>query len=245
MPWDQLGIYIYNLGHQVMPVRGDGFCFLDAIDLVLYCYHNEVVTLNSLASNILGHLAANVNFYKEFHTEDVLKDTEGYFKFGNYCDSVLNVIIFATARALKLNLSIYQKGPNGNIQILKQTTNTTGREVHLKFTQNSHNPANNHYDAILLFDKHAEICQQDEDNFEMPSPTSLQQIMQDDADEVIDLTDDSKTTVIQHPEFVPYNNNNNELQFTTNLFDEHSTRIGWRPYTGYRWYEDLQEVNVA
>ena len=58
MLWDQLSIYIYNLGHQVMPVRGDGFCFLNAIDMVLYCDHNEVVTFDSMESTILGHLEA-------------------------------------------------------------------------------------------------------------------------------------------------------------------------------------------
>ena len=42
--------------------------------------------------------------------------------------------------------------------------------------------------------------------------------MEDDADEVIDLTCDSKTTFMQHPEFFQHNNNNNELQFPTNLF---------------------------
>ena len=37
--------------------------------------------------------------------------------------------------------------------------------------------------------------------------------MQDDADEVINLTDDSENTVIQHSHFVPYDKNNNECQF--------------------------------
>ena len=100
MPWDQLGIYIYNHSSQVMPVRDDGFCFLNAIDLALYCDHNEVIAFDSLASNILGHLVANVNYYKWFHTGDVLKDAEGYFKFGSYCDSVVNLIITATTKAL-------------------------------------------------------------------------------------------------------------------------------------------------
>ena len=44
-----------------------------------------------------------------------------------------------------------------------------------------------HYDANLLFDKPAQLCQQDE-NFESPSATSLQAVMQDEVDEVIDLT---------------------------------------------------------
>ena len=59
---------MYNLGHQVILVMGDGFCFLNATDLVLYCDHNEVVAFNSLASIILGHLVANVNYYEWFHT---------------------------------------------------------------------------------------------------------------------------------------------------------------------------------
>ena len=94
---------------------------------------------------------------------------EGYFKFGNYCDSVLSVITVATRRALQQNLSIYQKGPKGNMQILEQTTNTTGREVHLKFTWDPCNLANNYHDTILLFHKPSELHQQDKDNFESPS----------------------------------------------------------------------------
>ena len=42
-------------------------------------------------------------------------------------------------------------------------------------------------------------------------------MMQDDADEVICLTHDSKTTFMQHNVYCSYNNNNNE-QFPTQLF---------------------------
>ena len=61
IPWDQLPMHLVSHGCKVMPVRGDGFCFLNAIDLVLYCDNNEAVTVNSLESNILGHLTANVD----------------------------------------------------------------------------------------------------------------------------------------------------------------------------------------
>ena len=97
-----------------MPIRGDGFCFLNAIDLVLYCEYNEVVTVNSLASNILGHLVGNFNYCEWFHTGDILRDAKGYFKCENYCDSVVDLIIIVTTKALNLNLSIYQNGPNGS-----------------------------------------------------------------------------------------------------------------------------------
>ena len=82
MAWDQLDTYIYYIGHQLMPVRGDGFCFLNAIDMELYCDHNAVVTFDSLASTILGHLVANIRYYEWLHAVDVLKDADDYFKFG-------------------------------------------------------------------------------------------------------------------------------------------------------------------
>ena len=92
---------------------------------------------------------ANVYYYKQFHTGDVLKDAERYFKFGTHCDHVLDLIV-ATARALKLNLTIYQKGLKGNLQFLKHSTHATGKDVYLKFTCDPSNVANNKYEAILL-----------------------------------------------------------------------------------------------
>ena len=72
MPWDQLGIYLFSYSCKVMPVRGVSFGFLNAIDLVLYCDYNDVVMVDILASNIPGHLAANVDYYKQFHMGDIL-----------------------------------------------------------------------------------------------------------------------------------------------------------------------------
>ena len=115
MLWDQLCFYIYNLSSQITPVRADGFCFLHAVEMVLNMDHDEVVTFDSMESTILDHLAASANYYKLFHTGNVLKDTEGYFKFRMYCENVLNLIVVATARALMLNLTIYQKRLKGNI----------------------------------------------------------------------------------------------------------------------------------
>ena len=152
-----------------MPVRGNGFCFLNALDLVLYCDYNEVVIVASLASSILGHLVANVDHYKWFHAEDILRDTEGYFKFGNSCHSVINLIIIANTKALNIN---------GNIQVIEQTTDTKFREIHLKFMWDPIMQLKNHYDAILLPHKCHQVFDHEEDNFESPRLTSSQPIMQ-------------------------------------------------------------------
>ena len=74
----------------------------------MYCDHDEVVTVDDMVNNILEHLAANADYYKQFHTGDLLWDAEGYFKFEISYDSIISLIIIATAKAVILNLSIYQ-----------------------------------------------------------------------------------------------------------------------------------------
>ena len=178
--------------------------------------HDEMVTLDTIESSILDHLASNVNYYKLFHTGHVLKDTQRYFKFGMYCDNVLDLTAVATARALKLNLTIYQKGLKGNIQILKHTTEATAKEAHLKFTCDPSNVANNHYKAILLLDKPTQRLTEEEVTIISPHPSNIEQTRS--LDDVIDLTDDSEMTTCQQFDSLQNNTGNNELQFPTHLF---------------------------
>ena len=136
--------------------------------------HNEEMTLGKLQSSILDHMAANVNYYKQFHTGNVLKDEKIYFKFGTYCNSVVDLIIVATARALNMNLKIYQKGPMGNIQILEYITYATAKEIHLKFTHDPSNVASNHYDSILLLEEPSLSHTDIEVTIESPCPSTIE-----------------------------------------------------------------------
>ena len=93
-----------------------------------------------------------------------------------------------------------------------------GKEVHLKFTQDPGNAANNHYESMLLLNKPTER-HTEEVAIESPHPNTFEQpISQDDVDDVIDLTDDSEMTAVQQPDSVQYNTSNNELPFPTHLF---------------------------
>ena len=180
--------------------------------------HDEEMTLGKLQSSILDHMAANVNYYKQFHTGNVLKDVKRYFKFGTYCDSVVDLIVVATARALNMNLKIYQKGPMGNIQILEHITHATAKEVHLKFTHDPSNVASNHYDSILLLEEPTPRHTDEEVTIESPCPSTIEQpICLDDAD-VIDLTDDSEVTTCEQADSLQNNTSDNELQFPMHLF---------------------------
>ena len=97
------------------------------------CDYDEVVTLDDTVNNILEHLVANDAYYREFHTGYLLWNVEGYFKFGSYCNSVIDVITIATAQALHLNMSIFQEGPVGNLHVIEKTSKSRGRDVHWKF----------------------------------------------------------------------------------------------------------------
>ena len=79
MPWDQLGIHMISLSQKVMPVMGNGSCFLNAIDLVLYHDYDGVVTVDHMANSILEHLSTNADYYKQYHTGDL------YIRCGGVC----------------------------------------------------------------------------------------------------------------------------------------------------------------
>ena len=203
MPWDHLPYYIIKLQCQVTPVVSDGFCFLHAVSMILHMDHDEVVTLENMESSILDHMASNVNCYKLFHTGHVLKDIQRYFKCGMYCKNVLNLIVVAT---------IYQKGLTGNIQILKHITHATVKEAHLKFTCDPSNVANNHYEAILLIDEPTQRHTEEEVTIESPCSRTFEQPRSwDDADDVIDLTDDSEMTFSEQLDSLHNNTSKNEL----------------------------------
>ena len=175
MPWNKLPQFVCKLQHQVIPNRADGFCFLQAVCLTVYMDHDEDMTLGKLQSSILDHMAANVNYYKQFHTGNVLKDVKRYFEFGTYCNSIVDLIVVAMASTLNMNLKIYQKGPSGNIQILEYITNATAKEIHLKFTHDPSNVASNHYDSILLLEEPTQRHTDEEVTIESPCPSTIEQ----------------------------------------------------------------------
>ena len=217
VPWDKLPDFIEKLWHKVTPVRDDGFCFLRAVCLAVCMDHDEEMSVKKLQSSVLNHMQANVDYYKKFHTGNVLKDVKRYFKLGTYCDSVVDIIVIAAARALNMNLKIYQRGTLGNIQIQEHITNATGKEIHLKFTQDSSNMAMNHYYCILPLEEPTPCHTDEQVTIESPSLTTTGQATCLDDVDVIDLMQDGDSTTSEHQE-TPHNNIGDELQFPMHLF---------------------------
>ena len=217
MSWDKLPEFVCKLHHQVVPIRDNGYCFLQAVCMVGCMDHDEEMSLEKLQSSILNHMAANVDYYQQFHTGNVLKDVKRYFKLSTYCDSIVDIIVIAAARALNMNLKIYQKGTLGNIQIQEHITNATGKEIHLKFTHDNSNMAMNHYNCILLLEEPTLSHTDEEVTIESPGPSTIGQPTSVDDVDVIDLTEDSDITTSEHPE-TTHNSTGDELQFPMHLF---------------------------
>ena len=217
VPWNKLPDFVDKLRHQVIPIRDDGFCFLQAVCLAVCMDHDEEMSVEKLQSSILNNMEANVDYYQKFHTGNVLKDVKRYFKFGTYYNSIVDIIVIAAARALNMNLKIYQRGTSGNIQIQEHITNATGKEIHLKFTHDNINVAMNHYDCILLLEEPTLSHTDEQVTIESPSPTTTGQATCMDNADVIDLMEDCKSTTSKHQE-MPHNNTGDELQFPMDLF---------------------------
>ena len=78
--------------------------------------------------------------------------------------------------------------------------------------------ANNHHEAILLLDEPTRHTDE-EVTIESPCPSTLEQsICLDNADDVIDLTDDSEMTASEQLDSLQNNTSDNELQFPMHLF---------------------------
>ena len=89
---------------------------------------------------------------------------------------------------------------------MEQATDIRGGECHLKLRWDPQNPSHSHYDAILWFDKYGQVFDQNQHDFDRPSPNSQQMMWQHDY-KVIDLTVDSDTTPIQQHVYFQYNKN--------------------------------------
>ena len=79
--------------------------------------------------------------------------------------------------------------------------------------------ANNYYETIYILNKPTESHTEEVVTIESPHPSTLEHpISLDDADDVVDLTDDSEMATSQQLDSLQNNTISNELQFPTHLF---------------------------
>ena len=149
--WDSFAAYMHSANYQILPCCPDGFCFLNSIQLSLAINHKIFTTVEAIKSEIISFLAKNLNHYSNWHEGDILKETEAYFRTGQFAQSIVDLIIEVAPYALNVNLYIYQRGTDGNLSVKKYYQGVSKPDIHLHFQYNKDYELANHYQPIVKF----------------------------------------------------------------------------------------------
>ena len=154
-------------------MSGNGFCFIKSIQTSLFQDHNIYIGVPSLIEAIRAHIKDNIDNYKDYYTgssQQMLSNVELFFRTGEYNLDIVDIIISASAKALNINIFIYQND-HGQIKVLKQNSGcSTVKDVYVKYSSD-------HYDSIVFLSREG-----DQTNYLVLSNTS--------ADSAADTADD-------------------------------------------------------
>ena len=152
--WSDLERYLENFEVEVLPTRADGFCFLESVRLCLERDVGKFMSHEDLVALIMSEIYERCFEYKDFHNgsiESLIKDAEKYLNKGQFVLNVVDVVIAATANALKVNLVLYQKmGEYVGIVNHKCKLMESSTYVYMKYKRNGGNfHGFDHYQPIV------------------------------------------------------------------------------------------------
>ena len=141
--------------------------------------------------------------FLQYHTgsaDSMVNEVQEYFESGTFITSeVCDFLVSVIAEVFNLTIHVYQKKPDGNVQVHKFFPDTPEKEVHLKFTHDNTASGGNHYDCIVrtsLAKKEIILDRQKTTPVtkETQIPATLTSSQKLDDVEVIDLTQEINTT---------------------------------------------------
>ena len=142
--------YLLNANCSISGAAADGFCYLNSVQKSLALDHDKYMSIEDIQSEILCHLLHHESLYTEYHQGDIAVDAENFFSYGNFVQSIVDVIVYCTPSALKLNQYIYQEDKsNGIIKVTQFKQDDTYPNVHLYFDYNPNYDLGNHYKPII------------------------------------------------------------------------------------------------
>ena len=154
--WEDLEKLIMKHHLQLVPIEGNGYCFLNSVLMCLFRDYGDTLTLEDCITKIVTHLCQNHRKYSDFHrtscsdyaADQLISDALDFFRNGQFLADVVDLLMQITADALKLKIFIYQHSFD-LIQVLCFEHPNSDRVVRLKFTHNNLHAGGNHYDAIV------------------------------------------------------------------------------------------------
>ena len=130
-PWSHLADLLKRRNRVVHRVRGDGICFINAVDTCLEQDHNITIQISETINIILptfdwqppGLCSVSCSTRPEQWTwcnqlRYALNEAIDFFQNRNYNKDIVDLLVTITAYALDLDFYIYQNN-QGKIQVLK------------------------------------------------------------------------------------------------------------------------------
>ena len=133
--WKKFGEFANFLGREEEDVDPNGLCFLNSIEKCVNNDYSLKWSLNNMKDDIMQEVMKNAKKYMEFHENveyKVITSTHAYLESGHFTDSVVDVVIPATAAVLKINLYIYCKDGEG-ILLLPNMCPESTIDVYLRY----------------------------------------------------------------------------------------------------------------
>ena len=109
--WSDFDTEAKKLGRETnKSIKANGECFLTSLQLAFEHDYGQRYTLDYLKEEIFEEIKRDSKFYLLFTTgsvQDMLCSTLSYLKYRKYMHSVVDVVVLAASKALKVNLFIF------------------------------------------------------------------------------------------------------------------------------------------
>ena len=104
-------------------------------------------------AKITEYLIQNGKQYTQCYSgtlHNLVYDATEFFLTGNYNHNICGLMLKICSDTLDVNICVYQKSVNGQIQVINHTTPGAVDSINLKLMYNPVHNAENHYDSITI-----------------------------------------------------------------------------------------------
>ena len=145
--WIDLDDHLRHFNMAVYPVAGDGYCYIRSIIKVLQIDYGRKFSIDEIIELVEENILDNLDYYAKWHPaskREIVRDTSFFLRGRQYTIDVVDVIVAATADALRIQLKVFNKF-GSKVNIISHTSpNFANCSVYVRL-------AYQHYDAVVDF----------------------------------------------------------------------------------------------
>jgi len=151
VPWKDLAQHLSKKCKAVMKVRGDGFCFLHAVHYSLWGNYAIKWSVPQMCERVMNFILENSERLSGFASseEELVRECVEFFCDKKYYQKSVDIIIYATAEALQVQLDIYMQQYDRVHLHHVRPPNSKTRVLPIVYTGNPNHPLFAHYDAVV------------------------------------------------------------------------------------------------